>query len=174
MPDSYKMFQQGCKASLQAIEKAIQQVEKQLQALMKADEKIKEQYTIATSVKGIGPVTACQMILCSGAFTKIQTGKQLACYAGVVPFEYSSGSSVRGCTSLSHWAHKKLKRYWHRAALSAIQVEGALKDYYHRQLAKGKHKMSVINAVRTQRVLRVCACIRANQLYDPQYIYQAA
>ena len=60
------------------------------------------------------------------------------------------------------------------AAIWAIQVEGELKAYYHRQLAKGKHKMSVLNAVRNKLVLRVCACIRDHQLYDPPYSYQAA
>ena len=174
MPDSYQMYKKSCKGSLKSLEKDIKEVEKQIQELIDSDEKVKHQYSIATSVKGIGPVTACQLILCSGEFRKIQTGKQFACYAGVVPFEYSSGSSVRGCPKVSHWANKKLKKYLHMAALSAIQVEGELKEYYHRQLAKGKHKMSVINAVRNKLILRVCACIRDNQLYDPQYMYQAA
>ena len=48
MPASYKMLKQGCKASLQTIAKAIKAVEKQIQALINADEKIKHQYTIAT------------------------------------------------------------------------------------------------------------------------------
>ena len=146
MPASYKMFKEGCKASLQTIAKDIKAVEKQLEELLKADEKIKNQYTIATSVKGIGPVTACQMILCSGEFTKIQTGKQLACYCGVVPFEHSSGTSVRGRARVSHWANKKMKSYLHMAALSATKGAGELKTYYERQLGKGKAKMSVLNA----------------------------
>ena len=174
MPEIYKMLKKGMQTNLRETEKNIQQVEAQLQALIQADEKVQQQYRIATSVKGIGPVSACAMILCSGEFTKIQTGKQLACYAGVVPFEHRSGSSVRGCARVSHWANKKLKKYLHMAALSAIKVEGELKAYYERQLAKGKHKMSVRNAVRNKLVLRVCACIRDNQLYDSHYSYQAA
>ena len=149
-------------------------VEKQLEELIKADEKIKNQYTIATSLTGIGPVTACQMILSSGEFSKIQTGKQLACYCGVVPFEDSSGTSVRARPRVWHCANKKMKKYLHLAALSAIRREGELKAYYEGQLAKGKAKMSVLNAVRNKLVLRVCACIRNNQLYDREYSYQAA
>ena len=60
------------------------------------------------------------------------------------------------------------------AALSAIKGPGELKTYYERQLGKGKAKMSLLNAVRNKLVLRVCACIRANQLSDREYIYQAA
>ena len=174
MPASYKMLKEGCKASLQTIAKDIKAVEKQIQALINADEKIKHQYTIATSVKGIGPVTACQMILSSGEFTKIKTGKEFACYAGVVPFEHSSGTSVRARPRVWRWANKKMKSYLHLAAMAAIQGEGEFKAYYQRQVAKGKHKLSVLNAIRNKLVLRVCACIRNNQLYDPAYSYQAA
>ena len=82
MPASYKMFKEGCKATLQGIEKAIKAVEE----LLKADEKIKEQYTIATSVKGIGPGTACQTILSSGGVYK-KTNRQtvgLLCRGGTL------------------------------------------------------------------------------------------
>ena len=174
MPASYKMFKEGCKATLQGAAKDIKAVEKQLEELIKADERIKDQYTIATSVKGIGPVTACQMIVSSGEFTKIQTGKEFACYAGVVPFEDSSGTSVRARPRVCHWAHKKMKSYLHLAAMVAIQGAGDFKAYYQRELAKGKAKMSVLNAVRNKLVVRVCACIRNNQLYDREYSYQAA
>ena len=174
MPASYQMLQQGCKASLQPIAKAIKAVEKQLQELLKADAKLKEQYTIATSVTGIGPVTACPMLLCSGEFTKMKTGKEFSCYAGVVPFAYSSGSSVGSRPRVWHWAHKKLKSYLPMAAMSANQAAGELKAYYERQLAKGKAKMSLLPAVRNKLVLRVCPCIRSNQLYAPPYSYQAA
>ena len=47
MPASYKMLKEGCKGSLQTIAKDIKAVEKQIQALINADEKIKHQYTIA-------------------------------------------------------------------------------------------------------------------------------
>ena len=168
------MFKEGCKATLQGAAKDIKAVEKQIQELIKADERIKQQYTIATSVKGIGPVTACQMIVSSGEFRKIQTGKEFACYCGVVPFEDSSGTSVRGRARVCHWANKKMKSYLHLAAMVAIQGAGEFKAYYQRELAKGKAKMSVLNAVRNKLVVRVCACIRNNQLYDREYSYQAA
>ena len=114
------------------------------------------------------------MFVSSGEFTKIQTGKEFACYAGVVPFEHSSGASVRGRPRVSHCANKKMKSYLHMGALSPIKGPGELKTSYERQLGKGKAKMSVLNAIRNKLVVRVCACIRSNQLYDPAYSYQAA
>ena len=89
-------------------------------------------------------INTLQMIVCSGEFTKMQTGKELACYAGVVPFEHSSGTSVRARPRIWHCANKKMKKYLH---LAGIQGEGELQAYYQRQLANGKDKMSVLNAV---------------------------
>ncbi|MBN8835398.1 MAG: IS110 family transposase [Sphingobacteriales bacterium] len=48
------------------------------------------------------PVTAAYLIACTNAFTLCETGKQLACYCGVVPFEYQSGISIKG----KHRVHK--------------------------------------------------------------------
>ena len=51
-----------------------------------------------------------------------------------------------------------MKKYLPMAAISAIQVAGEQKAYYQRQVGKGKHKLSLLNAVRNKLVLRVCAC----------------
>ena len=80
------------------------------------------------------------MLVCSGEFTKMQTGKEFVCYCGVVPFAHSSGSSVRGRPRVSHWATKKLKNYLHMAVLSAIQGPGELQTYYERQARQGQSR----------------------------------
>ena len=52
---------------------------------------IKNNYELLLSVPGIGHLTAVYIICCTNNFTCRITGKQLASYAGVVPFENSSG-----------------------------------------------------------------------------------
>ena len=78
----------------------------------------------------------------------INDPKKVACYAGVAPFEYRSGTSVRGKTRVSHQARKRLKLLIHMGTMSAIQVKGDLQDYYLRKLGKGKYTMLVLNTVR--------------------------
>ena len=48
------------------------------------------------SVEGVGKITALELIIVSNELEGIKTAKSCACYAGVAPFEYSSGSSIGG------------------------------------------------------------------------------
>jgi transposase len=114
--------------------------------------------------------TAINTIVATRAFTKFNDPRKFACHAGVAPFNYSSGTSIRSKWKVSHRANKKLKKLFHMAALSAIQAPGELKDYYTRKTNEGKNKMTVINAIRAKIIHRIFAVIRNNQEYDKNYI----
>lgn len=149
--------------------KSIQKVEKEIIELIKTDERIFRIYKIATSVDGIGMITAVNLITTTNEFLSITEAKKYACYSGVAPFEHSSGSSVRGKTKVSHMANKKIKTLLHLAALSAIQVKGEIKEYYKRKVEQGKNKMSVLNAVRNKIIQRVFACVKQDRFFEKNY-----
>ena len=81
-----------------------------------------------------------------------------ACYCGVAPFEYLSGSSVEEKTKLYFMANKKLKCKLHMASLTAVKLDYDLKLCYEIKAAKGKNKMSVSNAARNKLLGRPCLC----------------
>ena len=60
------------------------------------------------------------------------------------------------------------------AALSTIQMQGDLQEYYNRKVAEGKNKMSVLNAIRNKLVLRIFACINQDREYEKNYCYKFA
>jgi hypothetical protein len=51
--------------------------------------------------------------------------------------------------------YKKLKTNLHMASLTAIKFDKELKAYYERKVAEGKHKLSVLNAVKFKLLARV-------------------
>ena len=169
-----RQLEQNSQASLKALEKDVAQTEACIQQLISQDEQLKHYFELLTSVQGIGSVTATQVIIATNEFQDFQQAKAFACHAGVAPFAYQSGSSVRGKTKVSPKADKKLKRLLHLAALTAIRIKGELQDYYHRKVAQGKHKMSVLNAVRNKLVLRMFAVIHKNRKYEKNYPYPLA
>ncbi|WP_027420416.1 transposase, partial [Crocinitomix catalasitica] len=99
----------------------------------------------------------------------IKEAKKYACYSGVVPFDYSSGTSVNKRSRVSPMANKSIKTILHMAAMSAIQCEGDLKHYYLRKVAEGKNKMSVLNAVRNKLILRIFSCVNQNRIYQKKF-----
>ena len=155
-----------CRSSLQALEKDLKKTNLAIQLLIRSDEQLNHLFHLVTSVEGIGPVTATELILTTNEFKDISDGKKYAAYAGVVPFEHSSGSSIRGKNRVSKMANQSAKTLLHMAALSVISGNGQLKDYYQRKVAQGKNKMSVVNAIRNKLVLRIFACIRENRPYQ--------
>jgi len=52
-------------------------------------------------------ITAVAFLIYTQDFTAFDNGRQFACYAGVAPFEYSSGSSIRGKAKTSPLANRK-------------------------------------------------------------------
>lgn len=165
----YKQLTKTCKASISAIKKDIEAVEKQIHKIVQQDDRLKQLFDWITSIPGIGSVTATELLVATDEFKAINDPKKLACHAGVAPFEYKSGSSVRGKTGVSQHARKRLKSLFHLAAMSAIQVKGELRDYYLRKVAEGKNKMLVLNAVRNKLIHRVCSVVHRQQKYDKNY-----
>jgi len=160
--------------TINTINKQIESLEKEILELIKKDVKLNRLFQIITSVNGIGFVTAAYILVTTNEFVSISNPKKYACYSGVVPFEHSSGSSVRGKNRVSQMANKNIKTLLHMAALSSIRIQGDLKDYYTRKVAEGKNKMSVINAIRNKLILRIFACVKENREYEKIYDYKFA
>ncbi|MFC0321956.1 IS110 family transposase, partial [Olivibacter oleidegradans] len=82
------------KASLDALDDQVEQVEKEIREIIMNDGDFKENYSLSVSVLGVGPVIAREMIIKTGNFKVIDTARKAASYAGVCPFPNSSGNMV--------------------------------------------------------------------------------
>lgn len=160
---------------LKLIEDQIKHTDKQMEVTLQEDEQIQNHFRLITSVVGIGMVTAIAFLIYTQDFTAFDNGRQFACYAGVAPFEYSSGSSIRGKTKISPLANRKMKALLSNCASAAVQHDPELKAYYQRKLKQGKAKMSVLNAVRAKLINRVFATVDRGTEYVviKQYRYAA-
>lgn len=169
-PSLQKLLLKSCKASLVALEKDRKAIDKAIDKLIEEDNQLKELFGLITSVPGIGPATATEVVVATNELKTITDPKQMACHAGVAPFEYRSGTSIRSRPGVSQHARKRLKSLFHLGAISAIRVKGELRDYYQRKVGEGKSKMSVINAVRNKLIHRVYAVVKRGEKYDKFYV----
>ncbi len=160
-----KVLEQAHKTAIEGIATSIKSIEAQIAKIIAEDAALKTNYDLLLTVPGIGHLTAVYLICCTHNFLGKITGKQLACYAGVVPFEHSSGISIKGRNRVHKMANKDLKKMLHMSALSAIQYYPEFKQYYNRKKEEGKHSMSVLNAIRNKIVLRVVAVVNNQKPY---------
>lgn len=160
--------ERGCAASLKALAADLAAVDQAIQTLIVDDDDLARHYERITSVPGVGPVTAVEILLTTNEFRTSTDPRQYACYAGVVPFERSSGQR-KGRPGVSHRANKRVKTLLHLAALSAVRYCQQTKAYYERKVAEGKNKMLVLNNVRNKLVHRIFACVLNDRNYDKNY-----
>ena len=172
--DDYKRKEKRLKNLILELSEAIDQIDEQIKKLIDDNENLSRQHELLCSVDGVGERIAIKMIIETNAFKNFTDARKFCCHAGVAPFEYSSGSSVRSRNKVSNRADKSIKALLHMAALSTIRMNGELQDYYLRKVEDGKNKMSIINAIRAKIVYRMFAVIKKNELYNKNYEFSLA
>jgi transposase len=156
----------GCRRTVAAARLELGQLENAITSHIRSDSRLERLYSILTSVRGVGMVTACTLIAATNEFIDINNPRKLACHAGCAPFDHRSGTSVRGRARVSHRANKRLKSLLHMCAMSAVRRPGEMADYYRAKTAGGKEKFVAINAVRNKIIHRICACVRDDREYQ--------
>lgn len=159
-------------SGIKGLEKDIKQVEKDIWELISSDKELLQMFMLIISIPAVGKITAYHFICYTNEFRQVKSGKQLASYCGVVPFEKSSGSSVKNKPRLSHQANKILKTLLHLCAVTAIKMKGAFAAYYKRKVEEGKNGLVAINGIRNKLALTIAAVIRNNEPYNENYVYQ--
>jgi len=153
-------FDEISRQQLALITQQLKRIDHKVAQHIRSDKALNEQYELLLSVTGIGPVLAAHLLAVTEGFTRFRSARQLACQAGVAPYQHSSGSSVHGQTRVSQQADKQLKTLLHMAAMTAIQRSGELQTYYRRKLDQGKAPMSVLNAIRSKILHRAWAVVQ--------------
>ena len=146
--------------SIKHIDKQVQHIERRMKELLETDDSLQTNYNLLRSVKGVGLILSCQLLYHTSNFMKFNNWRSFSSYCGIAPFEYSSGSSIRRRKQSHYIGDRKMKTLLSMAAVSAIQSDQELRNYYHRKLEEGKHKMIALNNVRNKILARSFAVIK--------------
>lgn len=156
------------KAKIKSNTKYIEQVEKEITAIIKANEAMLLNYRIITSIKGIGKVNAWMTIAYTENFTSFPDGRTYAVYVGVLPFGHTSGTSIKRRTKVSKLANKELKQELNQAGKTAMRHDPEIRAYAERKL-KNKCFSLVLNNVKFKLILRMFSLVKRQELYVENY-----
>lgn len=143
--------------TISALSCEIHNLEQAIKTIIMENEQLRSTFELITTIKGIGFIVASFLIVYTYNFTRFENWRKFACYSGIAPFEYRSGTSVCGKTKVSSIANQQVKKLLHLAAIAAAHFDTELHDYYIRRQAEGKPKMAIINIIRNKLVARVFA-----------------
>lgn len=147
----------------------ISSVEQEIQKIINANQEYAQNSELICSIKGIGPVTANELIIKTHNFTKIRTARQAASFAGICPFPNSSGKMVKK-HRISSMGDRSLKTLLYLCSTSAITYNKEMKSYYIRKKAEGKPSYLVLNNVANKLLRIIYAILESGQKYDINYL----
>lgn len=156
---------------IRTLTKQIKVVEKQLLSIIKSDEELKKMYKLIIGIKSVGVQTALFMITFTNGFTLFENYRKFASYAGIAPFPYQSGISIKGKAKVHPFANKKFKSLLSNCAVNAIVNNAEMRIYYQRRVKEGKSKMSTINIVRNKLLARIFAVVQRGTPYVDTLAY---
>lgn len=136
--------------------------------LIEADAGMLSNYNIITSIKGIGPINALMTIAYTENFTSFSNPRTYAVYVGVIPFDHSSGTSLKGRKRVSHIANKELKQELNQAAKTAIIWDKELAAYAARKLQSKPYPL-VLNNVKFKLILRMFSLVKRGEVFVENY-----
>jgi transposase len=161
----YRVIQQINSGASAAVSESIKMLELEVDKAIKRDSSIKRQVDLLKSVPGIGKIISVLLVCYTNEFTLFSSAKKLACYCGVVPFQYHSGLHVRGQGHVSKMANHRLKKHLHLSAMAVIRTKTDLSKYYKRKTKEGKNKMLVLNNVKNRIIMRAFAVVKRGEPY---------
>jgi len=91
VPDCVRLALAPLVRQIDALDEAIEAIDKELEASAKADETARRLMTIP----GIGPVTASALLATIQDFAAFSSGREFAAFLGLTPREHSSGGKPR-------------------------------------------------------------------------------
>ena len=170
-PSDFKHKTARWKKVIKSIEEQIAAIDAEIDALIAEDPVLSRQKELLVSIDGIGNRIAINMIAITGGFTRFQNARQFCSFAGLTPYKYDSGTSVRSKAKISKRSNQTMKALLHMSAVNVAtrMKEGEYRDYYERKLKEGKHVMCIINVLRAKLVHRMFSVIRRDEEYTKQY-----
>lgn len=152
------------------LNKEIEKLDKEIDALIAKDDELKEVFAIVTSVPGIGTQNAVCLMVYTDNFRRFNyDSRKIACYYGIAPFGKDSGTSVHSEPHVHYMANRQIKAMLTQAALAAVNFNPSIKSYYVRLVNKGKKKQVALNNVKNKLIHLVTAMVKNKQKFDPSY-----
>jgi transposase len=172
LTDLYDSYQEGDsifykevrQRLIDTLDKEIAEIEKEIDTTIKKDPSIEKNFDLMLSVRGVGKIIAYYMLAYTNNFTKFVDPRSFACYAGMAPFSYSSGT-VTGKSRVHPFANKQLKALFTMGAMTAINIKGEYHEYYKKRQQIGKNNMSTLNIIRNKIVFRIFAVVKRGTPY---------
>lgn len=183
--------QQQLQALHQTLGDQIKQMEQELAALIKfeldldevpstdkpiltAEQEWQKSIALLRTIPGIGPLTACWLVVATLNFTTCSSVEGLVHYAGLAPMERTSGSSVRGRSQIGHSGNARLRTLLFLATLTAARFNPVIKAFWQRLRLDKNKPVKVARCACARKLLHLAyAIVKSGKPFKADYHLEA-
>ena len=130
---------------------------------------LRRQRELLGSIPGVGEATAAVPLAEVPDIKEYRSARRVAAFAGLVPRERQSGSSVRGRVRLSKIGNARLRKALYFRAVTALRCSPFFQAWAEGLRRRGKSKMAVIGAVMRKLVHLAYGVLKTGKLFDPEW-----
>ena len=127
-----------------------------------------------SSVVGIGKRATAEIIVYTQAFKNMKNFRELICFIGLSPKEYSSGSTIRAKSRICKQGGGRLRHILYMCALNAKANNTACKALYDRLVEAGKNKKLALIAVCNKLLKQIYGVVKNQTTFDNNYTRKVA
>jgi transposase len=130
---------------------------------------LKRQRELLDTIPGVGEATAAALLAEVPDILQYKSARQVAAFAGLVPRERQSGSSVRGRVRLSKIGNARLRKALYFPAVTALRCSPFFQQWAEGLRRRGKSKMAVIGAAMRKLVHLAYGVLKTGKPFDPEW-----
>lgn len=132
-------------------------------------ERLAEFNSPITSITGIGDVLGASILSEIGDISRFESTDKLAAFAGIDPTVSQSGNFLGTKNKMSKRGSPYLRRAIWLAATAAILHDPAIKAFYDRKKAQGKHHYVCVGYICRKLINIIFSVLKSGQPYQPVF-----
>ena len=145
-PNLPKPVVTSLKQSIRFLDRQISSLQAQIEEHIHTHPGLKADRDLLLSIPGIGEASAAWILAELPDVAQFDNAQEAAAYAGLAPYEYRSGTSVRKRTRLSKRGNARLRAALYFPAMSACRFNAPVRALYLRLIERGLCRKAALGA----------------------------
>jgi transposase len=171
---SVEQVRQSLEEHIKYLVDEIKRTEEQIKKHINNHPDLKRQSDLLDSIPGVGTTTAALFLAEIVDIKQYKSARQVAAFAGLVPRERRSGTSVRGKVRLSKIGNPRLRKALYFPAMTALRCSDFFKAWSAGMRERSKCKMSIIGAAMRKLIHLAYGVLKTQQPFDPNWTKKTA
>ena len=136
---------------------------------LECGEDIKNKVTHMQTIPGIGKLTAVAILAEAPCLDNFTNARELAAYAGLTPKHKTSGTSVRGRSTISKMGSSTLRKALYFPAIVAKKHNPIFVKLNQKLASKGKPTKLILIAIMRKLLHIIFGVVKHNKPFDPNF-----